>query len=105
MHSPFATTGAEGLAHSPSGIFNVNAAWLVLAALAHNLARWTARLGDLARGALVTKALRRRHLAMPGRLTRSGRRWRLALPPRWPWREQFLTTLTRLRALPSLAPG
>ena len=37
--------GAEGLAHSPSGVFNANAAWLVLATLAHNLARWSARLG------------------------------------------------------------
>jgi hypothetical protein len=96
---------AEGLAHSPSGVFNANAAWLVLATLAHNLLRWTARLGDLAHGALVAKTLRRRHLAMPGRLTRSGRRWRLALPARWPWRTAFLAALDRIRAIPAAAPG
>lgn len=82
-----------------------NAAWLVLATLAHNLVRWTAALGGLTRGALVTKTLRRRHLALPGRLTRSARRWRLDLPARWPWHEAFLDALARLRALPSLAPG
>ncbi len=96
---------AEGLAHTPSGIFNANAAWLVLATIAHNLARWTAALGGITRGALVAKTLRRRHLAVPGRLTRSGRRWRLALPARWPWRTAFLSALERIRALPSLAPG
>lgn len=96
---------AEGLAHTPSGIFNANAAWLVLATLAHNLLRWTAALGDITRGALVAKTLRRRHLTIPGRLTRSARRWRLALPARWPWRQQFLTALDRIRALPGLAPG
>jgi len=39
---------------------------------------------------------------MPGRLTRSGRRWRLHLPERWPWRDAFVAALARLRALPLL---
>jgi hypothetical protein len=31
----------QALAHFTSGHFNANAAWTVLAALAHNLLRWT----------------------------------------------------------------
>jgi hypothetical protein len=29
------------LAHFPSGNYSANSAWTVIAALAHNLARWT----------------------------------------------------------------
>jgi hypothetical protein len=36
-----------GMEHVPSGHFNANAAWLVCAALAHNLIRWTAMLGEI----------------------------------------------------------
>jgi hypothetical protein len=91
-----------GLAHCPSGMFNANAAWLVLAALAHNVLRWTARLGDLADGAVVAKTIRRKLLTIPGRLTRSARKHTLHLPTRWPWAEQFTLALQRLRALPAL---
>jgi len=34
-----------GLNHFPSGRFGANAAWLALNVMAHNLARWTRRLG------------------------------------------------------------
>jgi hypothetical protein len=34
-----------GLAHCPWGRFAANAAWLLLATLAHNLLRWIAALG------------------------------------------------------------
>ena len=34
-----------GLNHLPSGRFPANAAWLAVQALAHNLARWTTRIG------------------------------------------------------------
>ena len=36
-----------GLEHVPSGHFSANAAWLLCAALAHNLIRWSALLGEL----------------------------------------------------------
>ena len=36
-----------GLEHVPPGQFFANAAWLVCAALAHDLIRWTAMLGDI----------------------------------------------------------
>ena len=35
----------QALAHFPSGKFNANAAWTVIACLAHNLLRWTSVLG------------------------------------------------------------
>ena len=56
--------------------------------MAHNLARWTARIG-LGEQVVTTKTLRRRVFALAGRLTRSARRLTLHLPRRWPWEEQF----------------
>jgi hypothetical protein len=92
-----------GLNHCPSGRFFANAAWLVLAALAHNLLRWTACIGLQIDGPVVAKTLRRRFVAVPGRLTRSARRLHLHLPTAWPWAEAFLVAVRRLRALPLLA--
>jgi hypothetical protein len=91
-----------GLNHLPSGKFAANAAWLAVQVMAHNLARWTARLG-LGAGIVTAKTLRRRFLGLPGRLTRSARRWRLHLPARWPWAVGWAAALTRLRAIPLLA--
>ncbi|MDQ3344270.1 MAG: IS1380 family transposase [Actinomycetota bacterium] len=89
-----------GLNHCPSGVFNANAAWLVLTALAHNLLRWVAAIGLRISGLVVAKTIRRRYLTLPGRMTRTGRVDTLHLPTRWPWRDTFLAALARLRALP-----
>jgi hypothetical protein len=90
-----------GLAHLPSGQFNANAAWLLAATLAHNLLRWTASLGLGSRDQqTVAKTLRRTLLALPGRLTRSARRWTLHLPAGWPWAHSFQMALARLRCIP-----
>ena len=67
-----------GLNHLPSGRFAANAAWLAVQVIAHNLARWTARLG-LGAGIVTTRTLRRRYFALAGRLTHSARRWTLHL--------------------------
>jgi hypothetical protein len=91
-----------GLNHLPSGKFGANGAWLAVQVLAHNLARWTARIG-LGEGIVTTKTLRRRLFNLPGRLTRSARRLTLHLPVRWPWALPFAAALNRLRALPLLA--
>ena len=56
-----------GLNHLPSGRFAANAAWLAAQVMAHNLARWTARLG-LGEQIVTTKTLRRRFFALAGRL-------------------------------------
>ena len=73
-----------GLNHLPSGRFPANAAWLAGQVMAHNLARWTARIG-LGEPVVTTKTLRRRFFSLAGRLTRSARRLTLHLPHRWPW--------------------
>jgi hypothetical protein len=39
-----------GLRHCPSGVFLANAAWAVIATLAHNLLRWVATIGWAAAG-------------------------------------------------------
>ena len=88
-----------GLNHLPSGRFAANAAWLAVQVMAHNLARWAARIG-LDEQLVTTKTLRRRFSSLAGRLTRSARRLTLHLPQRWPWETQFNRALARLRALP-----
>ncbi len=91
-----------GLNHLPSGRFAANGAWLAVKVMAHNLARWTARLG-LGAGIVTAKTLRRRLFGLAGRLTRSARRETLRLPEHWPWRAEFDAALARLRAIPLLA--
>ena len=91
-----------GLNHLPSGRFAANAAWLALQVVAHNLGVWVNRLG-LRQAPLRMKTLRQRYLSLPGRLTRGAGGRRLALPLDWPWGEQFMAALARLRALPLLA--
>ena len=88
-----------GLNHPPSGKFAANAAWLTLNVIAHNLARWVSRIG-LGERLVTTKTLRVRYLDLPGRLTRSARRWHLHLSTRWPWQQRFLLALGRLRCVP-----
>ena len=88
-----------GLNHLPSARFPANGAWLAVQVIAHNLARWTARIG-LGEQIVTTKTLRRRFFSMAGRLTRSARRLTLHLPQRWPWEAQFSGALARFRALP-----
>jgi hypothetical protein len=91
-----------GLNHLPSGRFAANGAWLAVQVMAHNVARWTARIG-LGEGIVTTRSLRRQLFGLPGRLTRSARRVTLHLPARWPWAERFLAGLTRIRAIPIAA--
>ena len=90
---------AFGCTHLPSGCVLANAAWLAVQMMAHNLARWTARI-SLGDQLVTTKTLRRRFFSLAGRLARSARRLTLHLPQRWPWENQFSRALDRLRALP-----
>src|SRR5215217_3102778 len=82
----------QALAHFPSDKFFANAAWTVIACLAHNLLRWTSVLGLPGHTIRAARTLRRRLLALPGRLTRTARRWMLHLPARWPWQHAFAET-------------
>jgi hypothetical protein len=105
--SPFETLQAEGqhrdhaiveqviadlnagpLAHLPSGVFNANAAWLVLAAMAHNLLRAAATRAGTRYAKARTATVRRDLITMPARTARHGR-GKLALHlPRGHHREQ-----------------
>jgi hypothetical protein len=92
----------QALAHFPSGKFTANAAWTVIAALAHNLLRWTTLIGLPDTTIPTARTLRRRLITVPGRITRTARTVTLRMPARWPWETQFLTALERLRAVPPL---
>jgi hypothetical protein len=91
-----------GMEHVPSGNFFANAAWLVCAALAHNLIRWSAMLGQLTPKdrLVVARTVRTRFLSVPGRLVSRSGTPTLRGPLRWPWAVTFERALTLLRALP-----
>ena len=94
----------NGLAHCPSGRFSANGAWLACAALAHNLTRWTTRLGHTQHPQKLTVAAttRRKLLTIPARLVNHSRRHILRLPANWPWATHFTTALRHLPNLPLL---
>jgi hypothetical protein len=91
-----------GMEHCPSGKFFANAAWLGCAVLAHNLTRWTARLGGVHpdNRLTVARTVRARVLALPGRLVNRSGQVVLRLPERWPWATTFTRALDTIRALP-----
>lgn len=93
----------QALAHFPSGNFSANSAWTVIAALAHNLGRWTSMIGLPEQPPRTARTRRRRLFRIPGRLTRSARQWTLHMPARWPWQHDFNQALALIRTLPALA--
>ena len=95
---------SAGLSRCPSGRFPANGAWLACCVLAHNLVRWTARLGRAhpARQPTVAATIPNRLLTVPGRLVNHSGRHRLRLPLNWPWQNTFTTALQRIRNLPQL---
>ena len=94
----------NGLRRCPSGRFFANGAWLACSVLAHNHARWTARLGRThpARQLTVAATIRNRLLTVPGRLVNHSHRHRLRLPLNWPWAHTFTTALGHIPNLPQL---
>jgi hypothetical protein len=81
------------LAHLPSGKFNANGAWLVLAAMAFNLTRAAGALASLFHARATTATIRAQLINIAARVVRSARRVRLRLPTNWPWAEQWLDLL------------
>jgi hypothetical protein len=92
----------QALANFPSGQMHANSAWTVIAALAHNLGRWTIQIGLPNRPVQTARSRRRQLLAIPARLTRTSRQWTLRMPARWPWQTDFTIVLHAIRALPAL---
>ena len=78
------------LAHMPSGRFGANSAWILCAAIAHNLLRAAGVLAGGAHGVARGSTLRRRIVNVPARLARPQRRPVLRLPTHWPWSESWL---------------
>lgn len=85
----FADLKAGPLAHMPSGRFYANAAWLVIAAISHNLLR---AAGSVAGGKLVnarTVSLRQKIINVPARIAHRARKLLLHLPTHWKWATAF----------------
>ena len=79
----------SALAHLPSGRFNANAAWLVLAVIAFNLTRLAATIAGPALAKATTPTLRRTLISVPARVASSARRIVLHLPTDWPWEDAW----------------
>ncbi len=79
------------LAHIPSGKFGANFAWVLCAAIAHNLLRTAGILAGGRLGRARGSTLRRKIITIPARLARPQRRPILHLPRCWPWADAWLT--------------
>ena len=71
-------------AHMPSGSFTANSAWVVLAAITHNLLRAAGTLAGPAMAVARGATLRRHLVNVPARFTRPQGRPTLHLPAHWP---------------------
>ncbi|MFF3182816.1 IS1380 family transposase [Rhodococcus pyridinivorans] len=78
------------LAHMPSGSFGANSAWVLCAAIAHNLLRATGVLAGGRYGRARGATLRRKIVAVPARLARPQRKPILHLPSHWPYASHWL---------------
>lgn len=85
----FADLKAGPLAHMPSKLFQANAAWLVAAAISHNLLRATGVVagGHLANARAVS--IRQKIINIPARIARRARKLLLHLPTHWKWATAF----------------
>lgn len=93
-------TKDTGLSNLPSWSFAINAAWLAVVLIAHDLLAWLKLLcldGELARA--EPKRLRYCLLHAAGAITRSGRRTRLRLSASWPWTSQLCQAFGRIGML------
>jgi hypothetical protein len=88
----FADLSDGPLAHLPSGKFTANAAWLAIAAMAHNLLRAAGALAGLTHAKARGATIRRDLIAVAARTARHGRgRITLHLPAGWHRQHEWLT--------------
>ncbi|WP_027927467.1 IS1380 family transposase [Amycolatopsis benzoatilytica] len=90
----FADLNDSALAHFPSGRFAANAAWLALAALAHNLLRAAGSLASRFHANARTATIRAHLVAVAARLARTARTTTLHLPQHWPRADSYLGLFT-----------
>ncbi len=90
----FADVTSGPLAHMPSGVFAANAAWLSIAAMAHNLLRAAGALASLPFAKARAATIRRDLIAVAARIARHGRgHLTLHLPEGWHREHEWLTLL------------
>jgi DNA-binding transcriptional regulator YbjK len=92
----------NALNHLPSGRFGANAAWLMFAVLTYNLSRAIGYTAGLPTARQPT--IRRRLIAVPGRLAHSARRYTLHLPRDWPWQDHWWNLHTAATGPPGHTP-
>ena len=78
------------LAHIPSGRFGANSAWVLCAAIAHNLLRAAGVLAGARHTRARASTLRRKIVNVGARLARPQHRPILHLPTHWPWSKHWL---------------
>ena len=87
----FADVTSGPLAHMPSGVFAANAAWLSIAAMAHNLLRAAGALASLPFAKARAATIRRDLIAVAARTARHGRgHLTLHLPEGWNREQEWL---------------
>ena len=87
----FADVTSGPLAHMPSGVFAANAAWLSIAAMAHNLVRAAGALASLPFAKARAATIRRDLIAVAARTARHGRgHLTLHLPDGWHREQEWL---------------
>ena len=90
----FADVTSGPLAHMPSGAFAANAAWLSIAAMAHNLLRAAGALASLPFAKARAVTIRRDLIAVAARTARHGRgHITLHLPEAWHREQEWLNLL------------
>jgi len=90
----FADITSGPLAHLPSGVFAANAAWLAIAAMAHNLVRAAGALASLPLAKARAATIRRDLIAVAARTARHGRgHLTLHLPEGWHRQHEWLNLL------------
>jgi hypothetical protein len=90
----FADITSGPLAHLPSGVFAANAAWLAIAAMAHNLLRAAGALASPPFAKARAATIRRDLIAVAARAARHGRgHLTLHLPEGWHHEQDWLNLL------------
>jgi hypothetical protein len=92
------------LAHMPSGVFAANAAWLAIAAMAHNLLRAAGALASLPFAKARAATIRRDLIAVAARTARHGRgHLTLHLPEGWHREHEWLNLFSAACGPPAAA--
>jgi len=100
----FADVTSGPLAHMPSGVFTANAAWLSIAAMAHNLLRAAGALASLPFAKARAATIRRDLIAVAARTARHGRgHLTLHLPEGWHRQHEWLNLLAAACGPPAAA--